>query len=56
VEKRLYYLDDHVYLGWDKFAEKGVEIHSVPGDHKTFLYPPYDKKFADILQRALDQK
>lgn len=54
VEKRLYYLDDRVYLGWDKFAEKGVEIHSVPGDHKTFLYPPYDKKFADILQRALD--
>jgi amino acid adenylation domain-containing protein len=56
VEKRLYYLDDQVYLGWDKFAQKGVEIHSVPGDHKTFLYPPYDKKFAGILQRALDQK
>lgn len=54
VEKRLYYLDDRVYLGWDKFAEMGVEIHSVPGDHKTFLYPPYDKKFASILQRALD--
>lgn len=56
VEKRLYYLDDQVYLGWDKFAQQGVEIHSVPGDHKTFLYPPYDKKFAGILQRALDQK
>lgn len=56
VEKRLYYLDDKVYLGWDKFALQGVEIHQVPGDHKTFLYPPNDEKFAAILQHALDHE
>lgn len=56
VDKRLYYLDDRVSLGWDKFALDGVEIHEVPGDHKTFLLPPNDKEFAQILQRALDHK
>lgn len=55
VQKRLYYLDDRVYLGWDKFAEKGVDIHPVPGDHKTFLHPPNDRKFAGILQKVLDR-
>lgn len=56
VEKRLYYLDDKVFLGWDKFALKGVKIHEVPGDHKTFLLPPNDQKFAQILQAVLDYK
>lgn len=56
VGKRMYYLDDRVTLGWDKFALDGVEIHEVPGDHKTFLLPPNDREFAQILQHALDQK
>jgi thioesterase domain-containing protein/acyl carrier protein len=55
VRKRLYYLDDLVYLGWDTLAKKGVDIYGVPGDHKTFLYPPNDQEFARILQEALDK-
>lgn len=55
VQKRLYFLDDLVYLGWKKFAKKGVRVHEVPGDHRTFLYPPNDEGFAKVLQRALDQ-
>lgn len=54
VKKRLYFLDDAVTLGWKEYAKKGVNIHEVPGDHKTFLFPPYDKEFAEILQKALD--
>lgn len=54
VNKRIYYIDDQVYLGWDKFAKKGVDIHVVPGDHRTFLHPPNDREFAVILQQALD--
>lgn len=54
VEKRLYYLDDPIYLGWNKFALKGVNIQCVPGDHKTFLEPPYSKRFAEIVQQVLD--
>jgi thioesterase domain-containing protein len=56
VKKRLYFLDDPVYLGWKAYAKKGVEIHDVPGDHKTFLFPPYDKEFAKVLQKVLDSK
>ncbi|MET4083499.1 amino acid adenylation domain-containing protein [Pedobacter sp. UYP30] len=54
VEKRLYYLDDPIKLGWDKYALDGVEIHEVPGDHKTFLSTPNDKRFAEIFQQVLD--
>ncbi len=54
VEKRLYFLDDLVYLGWNRFALKGVKVQPVPGDHKTFLYPPNSKQLAAILQRSLD--
>jgi len=53
VEKRLYFLDDPRYLGWDKLALKGVKVYNTPGDHKTFLEPPNDKSFADIIQHAV---
>jgi len=54
VSKRLYFLDDFIYLGWNKFAKKGVDVKEIPGDHKTFLYPPNDKYFAEILQQTLN--
>lgn len=53
VEKRLYFLDDQKYLGWDKVAKKGVRVFTTPGDHKTFLEPPNDQKFARVIQSAL---
>ncbi|MNY21456.1 Enterobactin synthase component F [compost metagenome] len=56
TQKRIYFLDDMVYLGWRKYAKKGITVHEVPGDHKTFLFPPNDKEFADILQKVLDSK
>ncbi len=56
VQKRLYYVDDPKYLGWGSFALRGVNIHEVPGDHKTFLYPPYSMEFARIMQNALDSE
>jgi len=56
VKTRLYYLDDMIYLGWNQFAQKGVNVYEITGDHKTFLYPPHDKEFARILQQALDER
>lgn len=55
VKKRLYFLDDLITLGWGKFAKKGVAIHEVLGDHRTFLYPPNDEGFAEVLQSVLDK-
>jgi len=56
VEKRVNYIDDPVYLEWDKFAKKGVSVHVVPGDHKTFLFPPNDKVCARTLQDCLNAR
>jgi amino acid adenylation domain-containing protein len=56
TKKRIYFLDDMAYLGWREYAKKGVSVHEVPGDHKTFLFPPNDKEFAEILQEVLDSK
>ncbi|MBC6112098.1 non-ribosomal peptide synthetase [Pedobacter fastidiosus] len=56
VKKRIYFLDDPIYLGWKDYAKQGINIHEVPGDHKTFLFPPNDKEFAEILQKTLDSK
>ena len=55
VQKRLYFLEDLKYLGWAGFTKKGINVYEVPGDHRTFLYPPNDEKFAEILQLALDK-
>ena len=54
AQKRLYFLDDGEYLGWRKFALDGVDIIEVPGDHKSFLYPPYSRHFASALQNTLN--
>ena len=56
VKTRLYYLDDLIYLGWKQFAQKGVNVYEITGDHKTFLYPPHDKEFAQTLQKILDER
>lgn len=55
VNKRLYYIDDPLYLGWSKFANKGVDVYHIPGDHITMLAAPNDKEFASILQEAIDK-
>lgn len=56
VQKRIYYLDEPVYLGWKKFALKGIKIHSIPGDHKTFLSSPNNKILANTIQHVVDNK
>ncbi|MFD2933949.1 non-ribosomal peptide synthetase [Spirosoma flavum] len=55
AQLRVYFVDDSKYLGWKKYALKGVRVHSVPGDHEMMLLPPNDKAFAQALQAALDK-
>ncbi|GAB3929083.1 non-ribosomal peptide synthetase [Larkinella terrae] len=52
--ERPYYIDDFKFLGWSRFAMKGVRVHDVQGDHKMMLYPPFNEGFARVLQNALD--
>lgn len=53
--ERLYFVEDPNYLGWTKYALKGVRVHDVPGDHEQILLPPNDQYFAQALQRTLDR-
>ncbi|MBS1973319.1 MAG: amino acid adenylation domain-containing protein, partial [Bacteroidetes bacterium] len=54
--QRLYYLDDPEYLGWKQYALKGVNVHDIPGDHKTFLSGTNYVELAKILQQCLDDR
>ncbi|TWR27177.1 amino acid adenylation domain-containing protein [Mucilaginibacter achroorhodeus] len=55
AETRSYYLDDYEYMGWRPYALKGINIHSVPGEHTTMFKEPNDKIFARVLQDCLDK-
>lgn len=52
---RTYYMPDPEYLGWKKYALKGVRIHEIPGDHNYIFAPPNDQEFARVLQNCLNQ-
>ncbi|WP_346239112.1 amino acid adenylation domain-containing protein [Niabella insulamsoli] len=54
VKERIYFLDDPVYLGWKRYT-KGVVVHDVAGDHKTFLLPPHNETLVRIMEKAIRQ-
>ncbi|WP_183558414.1 non-ribosomal peptide synthetase [Mucilaginibacter sp. SP1R1] len=51
----VHYIDYGKFLGWEKYAKKGVELCEVPGDHFSMLLPPHVRDFATILQKNLDE-
>jgi amino acid adenylation domain-containing protein len=55
ARKRTFYMDDYEFMGWKKFALKGVNVHEIPGEHNTIFAPPNDKEFAIVLQKCLDR-
>jgi len=55
AKKRTFYMADFKFLGWRPFAQKGVHVHDIPGEHNTIFAPPNDKEFAVVLQNCLDQ-
>lgn len=55
AKKRTFYMDDYDFMGWRKFALKGVNVHDIPGEHNTIFAPPNDKEFAVVLQSCLDR-
>jgi amino acid adenylation domain-containing protein len=50
-----FYMSDFKYLGWRKYALKGVNVHDIPGEHNTIFAPPNDVEFAKVLQECLDR-
>ena len=52
--EHLYYQEDATYMGWQKFAQAGVQVHDMPGNHFNLFAPPHDEACARIVQAALD--
>ncbi|HXO19214.1 MAG TPA: thioesterase domain-containing protein, partial [Thermoanaerobaculia bacterium] len=42
-------------LGWERLAERGVEVVWVPGDHYSLLEPPEVELVADQVKRCLER-
>jgi thioesterase domain-containing protein/acyl carrier protein len=42
-------------LGWRGVAAGGLEIHEVPGDHRSIMYEPHVGVLAEKLKRCLDR-
>ncbi|MGE5424770.1 MAG: thioesterase domain-containing protein, partial [Syntrophothermus sp.] len=53
AKNQTFYIKDTMTYGWDKYAQGGVVIHEIPGEHSSIFAPPNDKYFADVLQRHL---
>ena len=53
-EERLNYIDDPKYFGWKEIALKGISVYEVPGEHETMFESPNNKKFAETLQKILN--
>jgi amino acid adenylation domain-containing protein len=54
AEKRSFYIDDFVNLGWVPYA-RSVKIIDIDGEHMIIFDPPQNKKFARALQQVLDE-
>jgi len=52
---RNFYIPDQQFLGWKPYAQSGVVVKNIPGDHSHIFAEPNDKIFAKVLQEALDE-
>jgi amino acid adenylation domain-containing protein/non-ribosomal peptide synthase protein (TIGR01720 family) len=43
-------------LGWGAVAAKGVEVHSIPGNHQTILEAPHVETLAGILRACIERE
>jgi amino acid adenylation domain-containing protein len=55
AEKKAFYIPERKTYGWGRFAQKGVKVHNIPGEHSLIFAPPNDKLFAGILDARLDE-
>ncbi len=54
AKTRAYYVPDSKYLGWKPFAQRGIKVNEIPGDHQTMLIGNNGLVLAQKLQEALD--
>ncbi|MCX6265965.1 MAG: amino acid adenylation domain-containing protein [Bacteroidetes bacterium] len=53
--KPTFYIHERKTYGWANFAKQGLTIHTIPSEHSLLFAPPYDRYFAELLERRLEQ-
>ncbi len=56
AKRKTFYIEDFKTYSWDKYAQKGVKIFDIPGEHSAIFAPPNDYDFARILQSCIDNE
>lgn len=53
--KPTFYIPNRKDYGWNRFARKGVVVHTLPDEHSRIFAPPNDQYFAEVLDKRLDE-
>ncbi|MBC3847753.1 amino acid adenylation domain-containing protein [Winogradskyella echinorum] len=54
AKDNVFFAHDFKFLGWKKFAKKGVNRYMIPGNHVDMFAPPNVEVYANSLQRVMD--
>jgi thioesterase domain-containing protein/aryl carrier-like protein len=53
--KATFYIYERKYYGWTKFAKQGITLHTIPSEHSKLFAAPYDRLFAEIIDKRLTE-
>ncbi len=53
AKEQMFYLNDPVHYGWDKFALAGVVCHNIEGNHLTLFDEDHGKEVAAVMQERM---
>jgi len=53
--KQMFYIEEPKTYGWSKYAQNGVVIENVPGEHSELFAAPNDAIFAKLLTDRLNE-
>lgn len=54
AKEQMFYLHDPINYGWDQFAEEGLTIHEIEGNHLTLFDEPHGQQVAEALGKRLE--
>ncbi|MBI1227883.1 MAG: amino acid adenylation domain-containing protein [Bacteroidetes bacterium] len=54
AKEQMFYLNDPVYYGWNKFALAGVICHEIKGNHLTLFNDQQGKEIATVIQQRME--
>jgi amino acid adenylation domain-containing protein len=56
AREQTFFIKDPRHYGWDRYAQAGMAVHVIPGDHYSMFNPPHVEMFAHILHQCLDKQ